>query len=60
MHKNIYSSSFYSGQELEIEGMPINWGMAEQVVVYEWNGMEWYCAIRNDEQVDFRKTWKDI
>ena len=24
------------------------------------NVMEYYCAIRNDEQVDFKKTWKDL
>ena len=22
--------------------------------------MEYYCAIRNDEQDDFRKIWKDL
>ena len=24
------------------------------------NIMKCYCAIRNDEQADFRKTWKDF
>ena len=44
MHKNIYSSSFCGGQELEIKGMPINWRMAEQVVVYEYNGILLWCT----------------
>ena len=22
--------------------------------------MEYYCAIRNDEQEDFREVWKDL
>ena len=24
------------------------------------NVMEYYCAVRNDEQEDFRKAWKDL
>ena len=39
MYKNIYSISLCGGQKLEMKGMPINWGMAEQVVVYECNGI---------------------
>ena len=39
MYKNIYSSSLWGGQKLEIKGMSINWGMAEQIVVYECNGI---------------------
>ena len=37
--KNIYSSSFCGDQELEIEGILINQGIAKQVVVYECNGI---------------------
>ena len=42
MYKNIDSSSFCGGKELEIEGMPINWEMAEQVVAYEDDGILWF------------------
>ena len=31
--------SFCGNKELEIEGMSINWGVAEQVVVYECHGI---------------------
>ena len=57
MYKNIYSSSC-GDKELEIEGMPINWGMTEQVVVYECNGI--LLCYKNDEQEDFREAWKDF
>ena len=39
MCKYIYSISPCGGQKLEIKGMSINWGMAEQVVVHECNGI---------------------
>ena len=39
MYKDIYSSSFCGNKELEIEGMPSNWGIAKQVVVYVCNGI---------------------
>ena len=43
MYKNIYSNSFCGGQELEIKGMLLVWGMVEQVVVYEYNGILLYA-----------------
>ena len=57
--KIFIAALFCGGQELKIEEMQINWGMTERVVVY-MNVMENYCVIRNDELVDFRKTWKDL
>ena len=39
LYKNIYSCTFCSGKKLESEGMPFNWGMAEQVVVYAGDGI---------------------
>ena len=60
MYKNVYNSSFCVGQELETEGMPINWGMAEQIVVYEYNGVllcykKWWAG-RFQENLE-RLTW---
>ena len=43
MYKNIYSSPLCGGQKLEIKGMPINWGMAEQVVVHVCKGILLCC-----------------
>ena len=44
-----------------------NWKSRKCQSIGEWlsklwyiNVMEYYCAIRNDKQVDFRKTWKDF
>ena len=44
-----------------------NWKSRECPSIGEWlnklwymNAMEYYCAIRNDEQGDLRKTWKDL
>ena len=31
---DIYSHTLCGGKKLENEGMPFNWGMAEQIVVY--------------------------
>ena len=39
MYKNISSSFFCGVQELETEGMPISWGMADQGLVHECNGI---------------------
>ena len=58
MYKNIYSSSLCGDQELEIEGMPSNWGWLNKL--WFMNVMEYYCAIRNDEQEDFKEAWKDL
>ena len=54
MFKNVYGSSFCGGQQLEIRGRSISWVMAEQVMIL--NVMEYDCAIRSDEQSDFRNT----
>ena len=44
-----------------------NWKSRGCPSVGEWlnklwymNVMEYYCTIRNDEQEDFRKAWKDL
>ena len=37
--KNIFSCTLCSGKKLENEGMPFNWGMAEQIVVYAGDGI---------------------
>ena len=34
-----FAATSCGGKELEIEGIVINWGTAEQVVVYESNGI---------------------
>ena len=39
LDKNIYISSLCGGQDLKNEGMPINWGMVEQDVIYECTGI---------------------
>ena len=44
-----------------------NWKLRGCPPIGEWlnklwymNVMEYYCAIRNDEQEDFREVWKDL
>ena len=44
-----------------------NWKSRGYPSIGEWlnklwymNVMEYYCAIRNDEQEDFREAWKDL
>ena len=39
LNKNIYSHTLCGGKKLENEGMPFNWGMAEQIVVYVGDGI---------------------
>ncbi len=39
LYKNIHSCTLCGGQKLENEGMPFNWGMAEQIVVYVGDGI---------------------
>ena len=36
---NIHSCTFCGGKILENEGMPFNWGMSEQIVVYVGDGI---------------------
>ena len=39
LRKNIFSCALCSGKKLENEDMPFNWGMAEQIVVYDGDGI---------------------
>ena len=39
LQKNIHSCTFCGSKKLEKEGMPFNWGMAEQIVVYGGDGI---------------------
>ena len=54
MYKNIYSSTLCSCQKLEVKGMPINWEWVNKL--WYVNVMEYCCAIRNNEQEDFREA----
>ena len=58
LYKNIYSCIFCSGKKLENEGMPFNWGMAEQIVYMLV--MEYYCAERNNELEEYYVNWKAL
>ena len=42
LYKNIYSCTLCGGKKLENEGMPFNWGMAEQIVIYDGDGILLY------------------
>ena len=57
MYKIIYSSTFCSGQKLESRGYPFGEWLNK---LWYMNVMEYYCAIRDDEQEDFREAWKDL
>ena len=39
LYKNIYSYVLFGHKKLENEGMPFNWGMAEQIVVSDGDGI---------------------
>ena len=64
-HKNGKRSNMYKNNLKTSFVVALEIGECPSVV--EWlnklcymNVMEYYCAIRNDEQADFRKTWKDL
>ena len=42
-YKNTYICTFSGGKNLENEGTPLEWGMAEQSVVYDGDGIPLCC-----------------
>lgn len=58
MWKNIYESSFYGGEELGTEGIPINWGMIEQAMVCECDGIQLLQKLT--KRMVLEKSGKDL
>ena len=56
MHLNVYCSTIYNNQVMEVTYMPINRRMGKEDVVHIYT-MEYYSAIKRNEIGSFVEMW---